>query len=229
MFAALGVICIALLAVTADVAPADETEAEAPPSRIMTSVGLMRRLQTSEGIYRIDEPVRLEETTVKVRLRSLDDMDWQWRFLGEIGNESSGGSSVPAVLEVLKGIGETTVLHGGVCILSEGDPVSVYSSKRVPAQTTRVTGEQTASVVEYRDLGRRLMAHLEGIDGQGRICFSYSIDLNYIEGEPDRTSPAFTSFNAEGRAKIKDGETLVIPNFDGSNGLVILLTPRIMK
>jgi len=228
VLATLGVVCMALVALATRTAPAAGVAAGAPASRGM-SAAVLRQLRTGEGIYRIDNPVRLEETTVKVKLRSPDDMDWPWRFLGEIGGERPIEAVAPGVLEALKELGETTVLHGGVCLLSGREPVSVYSSKRVPVQTTRVSGGQPVSVVEYRDLGRKLTAHLEGIDAQGRLCFSYNIDLNYIEGEADSASPAFASFNAEGHAKVKDGETLVIPNFDGTNGLVVLLTPRIMK
>jgi hypothetical protein len=192
---------------------------------------MLRQLQAGESLYRIDNPIRLEETTVGVMLRSPDLIDWkQWRFLGEpAAAESANPPSAPEILQFLNGLGETSVLHGGVCVLTDGDPVSLYSGKRVP-QTAAGSGAQTPSTLQYRDLGRRLTAHLEGMDAEERICFSYSIDLNYIEGGEDTAAaPSYVSFNAEGRAKLKDGETLVIPNFDGSRGLVVLLTPHIMK
>jgi len=226
----LAVLCMAVWALMTCGTPTVRAATDTPASRALRAA-MLRQIQAGEALYRIDNPIRLEETTVRVMLGSPDVIDWkQWRFLDEpAGEESADAPSVPDILQFLNGLGETTVLHGGVCVLTDGDPVSLYSGKRVP-QTAAGTGGQTPSLVEYRDLGRRLTAHLEGMDAEERICFSYSIDLNYIEGEMDTAAgPSYVSFSAEGRAKLKDGETLVIPNFDGSKGVVVLLTPRITK
>jgi hypothetical protein len=226
----LAVLCMAFWTLMTHSTPPVRAATDTPASRALRAA-MLRQLQAGESLYRIDTPVRLEETTVRVMLASPDVIDWnQWQFFDEpAADESSGASSVAEILQFLKGLGDTTVLHGGVCVLTNGDPVALYSGKRVP-QTTGVAGGPTPSMLEYRDLGRRLTAHLEGMDAEERICFSYSIDLNYIEGERDTAAgPSYVSFNAEGRAKLSDGETLVIPNFDGPRGLVVLLTPRIMK
>jgi len=226
----LAVLCMAIWGLMSRSTPTVQAATETPASRALRAA-MLRQLQAGEALYRIGNPVRLEEITVRVMLRSADTIDWeQWEFIGKPAeNESSDAPSVADILQFLKGLGEMTVLHGGVCVLTDGEPVSLYSGKRVP-QTSGVPEGQTPSKLEYRDLGRRLTAHLEGMDAEKRICFSYSIDLNYVESGGDNAAgPSYASFNVEGRAKLKDGETLVIPNFDGSKGLVVLLTPRIPK
>ena len=223
VLAALGVLCGTLLVLTVFAASAQE---RVP---LVRRPATLRQFQRAETIYRIDNPVWLEETTVRVELRSAEDTGWRLGLSpGRLAMELKG-KGLAAVLESLKEFGETTVLHAGVCALSGKEATSIYSTKRVPAATTRMSGGKTVSVVEYRDLGRKLTAHLEGKDAQERICFSYDIDLNYIEGEVGKDNPTFASFTATGHAKVPDGLPLVIQNFDGSTGLLIFLTPRIAK
>lgn len=227
VLAALGVVCGALFLLAAVAASAQER----PRPAVTATTYALRQMQKAETIYRIEAPVRLQETTVKVELGSPEALEGWWRFLLETESGSSGESATfPKALQALRELGETKVLHSGVCLLSHNEQASVYSSSRVPAETSRVgSGGRTVTAVEYRDLGRRLSAHLEGIDAQGRVCFSYNIELNYIVAKPDTANPAFSSFNAEGRARVRVGETLVIPNFDGSSGLLVFLTPRLVR
>lgn len=224
--AVLGIVCAVLLALTMVVASAQERT----PMTAASKAPVLRQLRRAETIYRVDTQIRLEETTIKVELGSLEALNGWWQFLLQMQDESPGGATVAKALEALKELGETTVLHSGVCLLSDTEQASVYSTKRIPAQTTR-TGSSgtTLASVQYRDLGTKLSAHLEGMDAQRRICFSYNVDLNYVEGESDKANPAYASFNTEGRARVRNGETLVIPNFDGSTGLLIFLTPRAVK
>lgn len=219
-----GIMSALLLVLTAVAASAQQ---RAPVAR---KAPALRQISRTETIYRIDVPVRLEETTIKVELSSPAALDGWWKFLRETESESPGGTIVPKALVAMRELGETAVLHSGVCLLSDREQGSIYSSKRLPAQIRNASSRgETVAAVEYRDLGRRLSANLEGIDTQGRVCFSYNIDLNYIVGEPDTASPGFASFTAEGRARVKIGEALVIPNFDGSNGLLVFLTPRLVR
>lgn len=219
-----GIICALLLLVTAVAASAQQRVPVARPASALRQIG------RAETIYQIDVPVRLEETTVKVELSSPEALDGWWKFLRETESEEPGGAIVPKALVAMRELGQTEVLHSGICLLSDREQGSIYSSKRLPAQIMKASSRgETVAAVEYRDLGRRLSANLEGIDAQGRVCFSYSIDLNYIVGKPDTASPGFASFTAEGRARVKIGEALVIPNFDGSNGLLVLLTPRLVR
>jgi len=224
--AALGIMCAVLLALTAVIASAQERT----PMRTATKAPVLRQLRRAETIYRMDTQIRLEETTIKVELGSLEALNGWWQFLFQMQGESPEGATVPKALEALKELGETAVLHSGVCLLSDTEQASIYSTKRIPAQTTRTgSGGTTLASVQYRDLGTKLSAHLEGMDVQRRICFSYNVDLNYMVGESDEANPAYASFNTEGRARVRNGETLVIPNFDGSTGLLIFLTPRAVK
>ena len=225
--AVLGIACAVLLVLTGFGASAQTRPRGAVTTRTPAA---MRQVQRAETMYRIETPVRLEETTIKVELSSPEALNGWWQFLRETESEPPGDMIVPKALQALKELGETAVLHSGVCLLSDTEQASVHSSKRLPAQTTRMTGSgKPIAAVQYRDLGRRLSAHLEGIDTQFRICFSYDIELNYIVSEPDSASPAFASFNVEGRARVKNGAALVIPNLDGSSGLLIFLTPRVAK
>ena len=201
-------------------------QSEAPRS---ARPAMVRQVQRAEVVYRIDNPVQLEETIVRVEIRSPEDMDRWWRFLRVTESESPGNVNIQEALQALEELGGATVLHGGVCLLSDKEESYIHSSKTLPAQTTKVSDGKAVAAVEYRELGRRLGGRFDGVDGQGRICFSYNIELNYIVDKEDKADPAFATFNAEGRAKVKDGATLVIPNFDGSSGLLIFLTPRIVK
>ena len=236
---ALGILCGSLLLVTGYAEPA-----RAPVSMAgIRRTSLARQVQRAASVYEIDSPVQLEVHIVKIELSSPWDVTWQWRFPRELfsppaeetGAESSAEmkpEGFAGVLQSLQKFGVTTVLHSGVCLLTGNEATYVYSGRRVPVRQTRPTGEGETiySAVEYRDLGHKLIVNLEGLDARGRICFSYDIDVSYVDDETGGAdeAPSFASFNTQARGKVKDGQTLVIQNFDRSTALLIFLTPRIV-
>jgi hypothetical protein len=184
----------------------------------------------------------LEEHVVKVELRSADKVGWQVKLPPEVlaspaqrpAAESSGTAKpegFAAILQCLKFFGESTVMHNGAWIITGAAPTNVYSGKTIPVEQTAGVGDgkTTASRVERREVGRKLTVNLEGIDAEQRICFSYSIELNYVEGKLGEGNLTFSNFNAEGRIRAKDGETVVVQNIEGSTALLIFFTPHVMK
>ncbi|MCK5557311.1 MAG: hypothetical protein KAJ01_02965 [Candidatus Hydrogenedentes bacterium] len=241
---ALGILCGSLLLLSAY---ADAMSARAPAAPTTYSAArarTARQVQRAASVYELDSPVQLEVRIVKIELSSPWDVTWQWRFPRELfsppaeetGAESSAEmkpEGFAGVLQSLQKFGMTTVLHSGVCLLTGNEATYVYSGRRVPVRQTRPTGEGETiySAVEYRDLGHKLIVNLDGLDARGRICFSYDIDVSYVDDETGGAdeAPSFASFNTQARGKVKDGQTLVIQNFDRSTALLIFLTPHIVK
>jgi len=231
---ALGMMCVLLLSVTVYAAGGGlprgrGTPRGAPRPRLAPAV---RQAQRAASIYTLDNPVRLELNVVKVELGAAGNVAQSWRSIAQLFSaDSLEAEGLTSAVDTLKSFGETVLLHSGVCVLTSNDATYVNSARTVPVRSSRPTGEGgTVRAVEYRDLARKLIANLEGLDAQGRICFSYDIAVSYVEDETGGTSaaPTFASFNMQARGKVRDGRTLVIQNLDRSTALLVFLTPRIV-
>lgn len=225
---ALGIMCVLLLSVTVYAAGAGLPRG-APRPR---GVPVVRQAQQAASVYRLDNPVRLELHVVKVELGAAEDVAQAWRSIAQLFSANSlEAEGLANALDSLKTFGETVLLHSGVCVLTSNDATYVTSARTVPVRSSRPTGEEgRVQAVEYRDLARKLIATLEGLDAQGRICFSYDIAVSYVEDETggSSTAPTFASFNMQARGKVRDGRTLAIQNLNRSTALLVFLTPRIV-
>jgi hypothetical protein len=226
---AVGVLCLVLLSAAVHAAAAGTST---PTPRIRRPTGA-RQIQRAASLYRLESPVRLEVHVVKVELGAAENVAEAWRSIAQLlSDDNLEAEGLGNVVDSLKTFGQTVLMHSGVCPMTSDEPTYVNSARTVPVLSSGPAGGGGgAQSVGYRDLSRRLIATLDGLDAQGRICFSYDIALSYVEKETEgeEATPTFASFSAQARGKLRDGHTLVIQNLDHSTALLVFLTPHIAE
>lgn len=230
---AVSILCVLLLSVTVYAAAAGtSTPTPRPRPRLRRAAGV-RQIHRAASLYALENPVRLEVQVIKVELGAAQDVVEAWRSIAQLlsdGNLEAEG--LGNVVDSLNTVGQTVLMHSGVCLMTSDEPTFVTSARTVPVLSSEPAGGGGgAQSVGYRDLSRRLIATLGGLDAQGRICFSYDITVSYVEEETEgeEATPTFASFSTQARGKVRDGHTLVIQNLDHSTALLVFLTPRIAE
>ena len=235
---ALGVLCLVLVSVAVRAAVTDVTSTSTPTPRLMPRPRLgrpagVRQIQRAASLYRLESPVRLEVHVVKVELGAAENVVEGWRSIARLlTDDNLEAEGLGNVLDSLKPLGQTVLMHSGVCLMTSNEPTYVTSARTVPVPSSEPSGGGGgAQSVAYRDLSRRLIATLGGLDAQGRICFSYDITVSFVEEETagQEAMPTFASFSAQARGKVRNGKTLVIQNLDRSTALLVFMTPHMAE
>jgi hypothetical protein len=224
-----GVLCLVLVSVAVHAAAAG-TPTSTP--RLRRPAGA-RQIQKAASLYSVESPVRLEVHVVKLELGAAENVAQAGKSIAQLLSvDRIEAQGLDNFVDSLQSFGETALLHSGVCLLTSDEPTHINSGRTVPVRRSGPAGEGgDVQSVEYRELGRKLIANLYGVDAQGRICFSYDISVSYVENEAGgaETAPTFASFSTQARGKLRDGQTLVIQNLDHSTVLLVFMTPHIAE
>jgi len=202
----------------------------------------LRQLYEASNIYAFNAPVLVEEMAIAVKLPpGATGVQWASQEPGFTVISLPGRPNavlaldirdIGALLEYLRSQGQVTVLRTCRWTALNNSASIVQGGRPTAARPVRRSSGESAPAARSRDNSIKVTLNIKGIDAASSanaddkvLDFNLMLDMRYVRDRGESTgSPSFDTLNADIRAKLVSGQTMLIEDVNDSEAVLFLLT-----